>query len=124
MRSRRMPLWAKRPMELKAMPHTRVPLRTWSLTSSTSETVCREKSTTALATWPSRRMERSWMAVRRMAVGPIPGTVGRLPDWRGRTKLITESPEPTRAKVMMLGNQNPFDGQRMIFGGFEAIVEA
>ncbi len=46
------------------------------------------------------------------------------PDKATRDKGNAAVMEDARAKAMMLGSQNPFDGQRMIFGGFEAIVEA
>jgi uncharacterized protein YbaA (DUF1428 family) len=46
------------------------------------------------------------------------------PDRATRDKGNAAVMEDQRAKAMMLGQENPFDGKRMIFGGFQTIVEA
>ena len=46
------------------------------------------------------------------------------PDRATRDKGNAAAMEDQRAKDMMLGGENPFDGKRMIFGGFQTIVEA
>ena len=60
-RSRSIPLWAKRPIELNATPTTGFPRRT--AVNATNETVWPEKLTSALAGLPCNWTGRSTMAV-------------------------------------------------------------
>src|SRR3954470_20953213 len=83
MRSRMIPLCAKRPIELKPRPTTGLPPRTTSVITATRETVCSEKLTTALATAPSRGTASSRTSVMRMVLESavsLGGDAGGLDD--------------------------------------------